>query len=384
LKAYSQQILLVLVTAGLYTFYFLFTESVDFENCSLCDAKEYKKFYDYFETGESQQIKYPFYTRPVAPFLASIIPGNNVTNAFHVINLIFILLSVLTINKLWDIMDIKSWLKWIGFGWLLTHWTGLIRYNLFDNVTIDVPLYFVQPLALILYFQRKFKWFYLLTPLALLQKESFLAIGLVFLVIHIWLEKGNWFVEGRHLLYSLLIGILIQQVVLSLLPEQLDQRNSLMAILYHGKLAIDDPTRFIRWFAAFGSSFGVIPFIVAFKARSIKFQDQRLLTLFVLSTMYCSFGLLAGEDMTRILFLGFPFIMTISLLSFQNESKWMVLLAVLLSTISLHLYPFPVDNTWSVDYASLDFVFQRTAYYLIAAIIFFVSFVIFRKRKSTL
>lgn len=384
MKAYSQQIFLILITLGLYFFYFQFNESVDFENCKLCDAKEYKKLYDYFETGTKSEIAYPFYSRPTIPFMASLIPSHTMSMAFHIVNLIFILLSVLTINKLWNLLHIKPWLKWIGFGWLFTHWTGLIRYNLFDNLTVDVPLYFVQPLALILFFQRKFKWFYLLTPFALLQKESFLAIGIVLLVIHIWFERSNWFKEGQHLLYSLLIGVLIQQVILSLLPEQLDQRSSLMAILYHGKLAIDDPKRFFRWFAAFGSSFGILPFIIFFKIKSIKFQDQKILTLLILSAMYCSFGLLAGEDMTRILFLGFPFIMTLSLLFFQNESKWSVGLALFLSTVSLHLYPFPIDNNWGVDYAPLAFVYQWASYYLLAAIILLATTTLLRKRLENL
>lgn len=381
-KKYQQAILLF-TTLGLYIFFLQFNETVDFENCQLCDAKEYKKLYDYFETGEISQIGYPFYTRPVVPFLASLVPGDNVTIAFHVINLIFILLSVLVINKLWDLLTIQPWLKWIGFGWLLTHWTGIIRYNLFDHLTVDVPLYFVQSLALLLFFKKEFKWFYLLTPLAILQKESFIGVVVVLLGVHIFEQRSLWFKEGRHLLYALSFGIFIQIAILKILPNQDHEWHPLLTLLLVAKMTLDDPTRIIRWFAAFGSAFGVIPFLIAFKAKSIKRQDTKVLTLLALSVMYCAFGLLAGEDMTRILFLGFPFIMTLSLLFFQNESKWVMVSALLLSAVSLHFYPFPIDNKWGVDYAPIEFVYQWAMYYFATFIIFFTSFMFFRKKTTS-
>ncbi|MFK7951403.1 MAG: hypothetical protein AB8B73_01050 [Ekhidna sp.] len=375
-----QQAILLIIALGLYLFYFQFNEAIDFENCELCDAKQYKKVYDYFESGSEAQVAFPFYSRPLVPFLASIIPENRVTVAFHMVNLVFILLSVFTFKKLWNFLTIKPLFQWIGFGWLLTHWTGIIRYNLFDHLTVDVPLYFVQGLALLLFYQKKYKWFYLLTPLALLQKESFLAIAIMLLVIHIWYDKKDWFTEGKHLLFSLVFGVIIQKIALSLMPDQLDQRNSIMAILYHGKLAIDDPTRFVKWFAAFGSAFGVIPFIILFRIKSFNIKDSKELTLLIFSIMYCCFGLLAGEDMTRILFLGFPFIITLSLLFFQNQSTWLVLIAVALSAVSLHLYPLVIDNNWAVDYATMDFVYPWATYYLVAVIVFFVCFLVSRKR----
>lgn len=379
-----QQAILLLVTLALYAFYFQFNETVDLETCRLCDAKEYNKVYSFFKTGVESQIPFPFYSRPLIPFLASLIPVGNVSTAFHIINLIFILLSVLTIHSLWNILSIKPWLKWIGFIWLLTHWSGLIRYNLFDHLTVDTPLYFVQPLSLILFFKRKYKWFYLLTPLAILQKESFLAITIVLLCLHIWMERKDWFQLGKHLLFSLMLGVFIQKAALFLLPEQLDQRSSFLAILYHGKLALDEPSRFIRWFSAFGSAFGVLPFLILFNIKSFKLQNQKELTLLILSIMYGLFGLLAGEDMTRILFLGFPFIMTLSLLLFQNESKWLMAIGLSLSAISLHLYPFPVDNKWGVDYAALGFVYQWALYFFMAVILFFGSFMFFRNRTEIL
>ena len=379
-KRYHHAILLY-ITIIIYVFYFRFNETIDFENCGLCDAKQYNKLYDYFEGGEATQIAYPFYSRPFVPFLASIMPGNKVTIGFHVVNFIFILLSVFTIKKLWDFLTIQSWLQWVGFGWLLTHWTGIIRYNLFDHITVDVPLYFVQGLTILLFFQKKYKWFYLITPLALLQKESFLAIAVMLLFIHIWFERKNWYTDGKHLLYSLLVGIAFQKGILSLLPDQLDQRNSIMALLYHGKLAIDNPTRFIRWFAAFGGAFGVIPFIILFKIKSLNIRDSKELTLLIFSIMYCCFGLLAGEDITRILFLGFPFIMTLSLLFFQKLSKWLVIIAIALSAVALHIYPIVIDPKWAVDYTSMDYVYPWAAFYLVAVAVLFFCFLAIRKRK---
>lgn len=357
--------LLLLVTTGLYLLFFYFNEPVDFATCQLCDGRQYLKLYSYFENGTISQISFPFYTRLLVPLLASII-ASNPTVGFQIVNGVFMVLGVFAIRRLWEYLEIKPSLQWVGLGWLLLHWTGIIRYNHFDYVTVDVPLYFVQAITLLLFFRKSYLWFYLITPLALLQKESFLAILLVFIAAHIFEQRKNWFKEGKHLLFSLLLGVLIQKLMLAILPEQADQRNSILALLWHANLVYEDPTRLIRWFAAFGSAFGLIPFILLWKLKVDHWRDQRKLVLLALSLMYMAFGLLAGEDMTRILYLGFPFIVTLSLILFQSETKYFIITTVLLSLVSLRLISLPIENQWGVDYREMSYVYDWALYYGIA------------------
>lgn len=360
--------LLLLVTTGLYLLFFYFNEPVDFATCQLCDGKQYLKLYWYFENGTMSQISFPFYTRPLVPLLASFVASNPAVG-FQIVNGVFMVLGVFTIKKLWEYLEIKHSLQLVGLGWLLLHWTGIIRYNLFDYITVDVPLYFVQALSLLLFFRKRYLWFYLITPLALLQKESFLAIILIYLIAHIIEQKGNWLEDGKHLLVSIILGITVQKIALGILPEQADQRNSILAILWHANLVYEDPTRLIRWFAAFGSAFGVIPFILLWKLKIDHWRDQRKLVLLALSLMYMAFGLLAGEDMTRILYLGFPFIMTLSLILFQTESKYLIIVTVLLSLVSLRLVILPIENHWGVDYREMSYVYDWALYYGVAIIL---------------
>lgn len=375
--------LLLLSTLGLYVLFFVFNQPVDYEVCQLCDGKQYLKLYWYFESGTASQLPFPFYTRPVVPFLASLIPGDDPVLAFHAINAIFMVLALVCIRNLWNYLDLKDSLQWVGFGWLLLHWTGIIRYNLFDYVTVDVPLYFVQALALLLFFRRKYRWFYILTPLAMLQKESFLAVMVGVLAMHILEARKGWFIQGKHLLFPLIAGVFIQKLVMVLLPEQMDQRNSLLAILWHANLVLEDPLRLIRWFAAFGSAFGILPFIILFKMKKQLTQENTLLTLLILSLMYCAFGILAGEDMTRILFLGFPFIMTFTLLLYQSESYTVLLIAVTLSLASLRIVQIPIENRWGVDYREMSYVFDWAIYHAIAVIVFVLARIwLIRQKKS--
>lgn len=371
--------LLLLVSTGLYLLFFYFNEPVDFATCQLCDGKQYLKLYWYFENGTMSQISFPFYTRPLVPLLASFV-ASNPTVGFLLVNGLFMVLGVFAIRWLWEYLEIKPSLQLVGLGWLLLHWTGIIRYNLFDYVTVDVPLYFVQALSILLFFRKRYLWFYLITPLALLQKESFLAILLVFIAAHIFEQRKNWFKDGKHLLFSLFLGFLIQTLVLATLPEQADQRNSFLAILWHANLVYEDPTRFIRWFAAFGSAFGLIPFILLWKLKIDHWRDQRKLVLLALSLMYMAFGLLAGEDMTRILYLGFPFIMTLSLILFQSESKYFIIVTVLLSLVSLRLLTLPIENRWGVDYREMSYVYDWALYYGITLLVMIGSGFWIKKR----
>lgn len=357
-----------------------FSNKSDYASCKLCDGNQYIKVYDYFENGRISQVKFPFYNRPLVPFLASVIPGSNPFIGFTIINFIFLILGVWVIKELWDKLELETTEQYIGMFWLLFHWVGIIRLNQFDYITVDVPLYFFQALAVLIYLKGKYKWFYIIAPIALLQKESFLAIQLVLIGIHAIFSFNKKTLAT--LILSLTAGVVFQKLVLGFMPEQTDQRSSLMAILYHGNWALEDPTRFIRWFAAFGGAFGVLPLVVAFKFKLEQLKDESTSLLIVLSTMYMSFGLLAGEDMTRIIFLGFPFIMTLSLLAMKNTSIVLRVFALSLSIVYFRLTTFTINPRWAVDYTDLNHVYFWASYFATTLIVFALFILLEKKLKK--
>jgi len=367
----------------LYGLFYWLSIPRDYSECSLCDAHQYTKLFEYFKFGTISQIKFPFYNRPLIPWLSSLIPGSDIKLHFDVINFLFFLPSLWIIRKLWNELELKAWAQGLGFMWLLVHWTGIIRYNLYDPVTVDVPLYFFQTLGFLLFIRKDYKWFFIVVPFALLQKESFLVEMLVLVVIHfIYHWRNEPWRNGKYLVLATITGVVIQKLILALLPGQLDQRSSFDAILYHGHLVIQDPTRFVRWFAAMGSAFGLIPIFIFVNFRRTKFQSSTYSTLVLLCLMYGSFGLLAGEDMTRILFLGFPFIMTLSLMEIQKSKSWPVVLTIFLSLVSLRISPFQIDAKWSVDYAEMSYVYSWAIYYLMSTIILLIFFFFHNKRSQ--
>ncbi|MCV9388316.1 hypothetical protein [Reichenbachiella ulvae] len=364
-----------------YAFYYISRIPMDYGSCPLCDAHQYTLVYRFFEEGFFSQIKFPYYNRPLVPWLASLIPDTAIRTHFDIINFGFFLISIVAIRQLWLELKINFLFQVLGFAWLCIHWTGIIRYNLHDNITVDVPVYFFQAFALLAFFQNKLKWLYLITPLALLQKESFLAMHVVLIGLHFFdKRKTEAWKGGKHLLLSLVFAIVIQKGILSLLPEYEDQRSSIGALLYHGRWALEDPTRFARWFAAFGLAYGVLPFIALFLFRLKRLFDFRYQTLVTLSLMYCFFGILAGEDQIRILFLGFPFIMSISLLELQRCPRSISIPAIVLSLVSLRLYPFYIVTAWATDFAPLAYVWKWFAYFVFSTLILFGIY-LFQKRK---
>ena len=364
----------------IYAFYYFTTIPVEYATCKLCDGNEYAKLYNYFEIGQISQIAFPFYLRPIVPFLSSLMPLGMV-DSFQLVNFIFYLLAILALHRLWNFLNIQFPLQLVGFGWMLFHWMGIIRYNLADYVNVDVPLYFVQAITLWLFLKKKYKWFYLISPLAILQKESFVAIMIILILVHVFHERSSWLVNGKHLIASLILGLSIQFIVLSLLPEQVDKRTPFFTVMYLSWMVIDDPTRIVRWFAAVGGVYGILLISALYRLNRKAFGDVQLISIIILSVLYLGFGLLAGGDMTRILMLGFPYLMTWILLSLKEFNKQATWVGLILSFIVLRIFSLQIDPKWAVDYADPSYVFKWAGLYSLLGLVYLSYLWFIRKRN---
>jgi len=184
IKHHKLLIILVLISIGLFFLYLKIQPEVTYAFSPLFDGNKYLKAYQFFMCQTDQyKVSFPFNSRILVPYLASLIPSDNPATCFLVINLIFTVLSIIGIYFLWRQLNIPAGHIMTGFFWLLTHWVGILRHNIFDPVTVDVPLYLFQTLLIFIIIKRKYLWLLILGPVATIQKESFPALLIVLLFI---------------------------------------------------------------------------------------------------------------------------------------------------------------------------------------------------------
>ena len=147
---YIYLIVILLITFGAFSYYQASQPIVDYEKCTLCDGNKYSSIFNYFEdNAEEYNVKYPFHSRILVPYLATLLSGS-LTDNFQILNLLFSLISVVIIFLIWKKLNIPITLISIGMFWLIFHWTGMIRLNAFDPITVDVPLYLFHGLLLLI------------------------------------------------------------------------------------------------------------------------------------------------------------------------------------------------------------------------------------------
>lgn len=326
--------LFLLFTTFVWALYYYHQPVLSYEHLALADGNQYVKMYQYF-TGEmdAYRVSFPFHSRMLVPWLASLVPANHPIQAFHTVNFVFTLLSVVMLLMVWRKLNIPFLLRLLGISWLLLHWIGIVRHNIFDPITVDVPLYFFQALLLYLLIEKRYVHLLWLTPLAAIQKESFIALiagWLVYETVRCYLQKK----PQTHLFFgltALLIGIGAQYAVGYWLPPIEAGQSSVRTILVHGWLLFKKPFRVIRWITALFIAYGAFLYVGGKKLSALwQSYPHQLLLLF--SGIYLFFGLFAGGDFTRILFLGFPFIMTYLLIALRDEANW---LPITMFTISI-------------------------------------------------
>ncbi|NJL14881.1 MAG: hypothetical protein HC913_19025 [Microscillaceae bacterium] len=294
-------------------------------DCTNCDGNEYHKIYQFFESPTAPYaVKFPFHQRVLVPYLASCLPFARAEDNFWAISLLFASLAVPLLWRVWAILQIPGWLRVLALVILLGHFQGLLRYNAYDVITVDVPLYFVGAGFLWAILSQKWYWIGLMAPLAQAQKESFLALillGALFFVLTKPDEKAGkpsgWMWAG------LIIILVIEQQSLAYFFPAADGegKGSLRTLLFFVRETLYHPLDLVRWVLAIGVGYGLWA-VLALRKLGTHFPSSASgRGLLGLVGLHLAFGLLAGRDMTRIVFLGFPFVMTGMLMMLKTE-KW--------------------------------------------------------------
>lgn len=356
-----QLVLLLSVACVAFTLFERLQPSITYSGEPLLDGNQYIKVYNFFEGADDlAPVKAPFNTRVLVPFIASLMPFDTAEQDFTAVHYLFVLLSIAALYLLWLKIDIPFLAVLLGCGWLLFHWSGFIRLPISDPITIDSPLFFFQTIFLILVLQQTKLW--LIIPLAVMataQKESFLALNIIavgiFLVDSIKLRtitKGLiWSLGGlvTSLLTLALLGIYFE-------PELGSYHNPIIVMGAHLLHIIREPFQILRFLMSLFMAFGFLWMITLF-TNPRKDRSQALLLLF--SLLYLVLGLIGGMDHTRILFNGFPFIMTLILVNIQHLKKIELGILLIASTPFMQLFSAIPDG--GVDWMSYSIWFPEYA-----------------------
>ncbi len=357
------------------------------------DGNQYLAMYAYLRGNTATyHVQFPFHSRILVPLIASWLPGDNPVKAFQGLNLLFSILSVAALFVYWQRLQINRVFMGLGFFWLLFHWTGLIRLNAYDPVTVDVPLYFIQIVFLLILWHKNWRQLWWFAPLATLQKESFPAL-LVILAAYGWLYNRHTKTKDfplKIILGSLIVSAIAKYVVNYFFPP-IESGSSVITILYFVKQSLLHPFRLVRWITGVWVAFGGLLVLAVQQwlrqggfarlkdtiwTRTVSlpfFEDSHTDLLFLFSLTYLALSLLAGGDFTRIVFLGFPFIMTCCFLVLKTSNQALVFLALMVSIGQMNLGESIPDQgtnwdafaSWYPEFASWPVVLGMLAYGLV-------------------
>ncbi len=230
-------------------------------------------------------------------------------------------------------------------------------------------------LALLLYVVLSDKYLVLpvLTIFGCLVKEQFLAFLIVMFFYEIWSA-----VARRTLARKKLILIAIS-IALDLATNHYVRAHvfkapgssaltSVLTLVWWGYQRLTHPLSFVRYVVAYFAAFGAFGLLLVFYFRRclsqiVRRQPYQQIGLF--SLVFLAFGLLAGADMDKILWSGFPFLMPIMLLAIKGFNKVYVAVLFLLTVPLMHLLsaiPEPLGTSpnndssglfsWMMEYAN--------------------------------
>jgi hypothetical protein len=293
------------------------------------------KIYQFF-TGntEAYQVRFGIHNRLVIPLLASFIPGDQPEFSFFLVNSLFAILSLPALFYIMRSLQINQIYILLSICYFSLHWAGPFRHNAIDPINVDMAVYFFEIFFLVLFIKRKYWVLLILAPIAIATKEIFLALLVVFLAIGIlW----RFFFKDKSISIPWVFGILIFGIITKVAlnyfyPSVSPDRNSLVVMAFHTREMILNPDHALRWILSLFAAFGAFLFLIVKKPNKLSFAPGNELMIHILTLSVLSLSILGGMDYTRLIFLGFPFVM-ISIILIGKPRIIEFLIALILSII---------------------------------------------------
>lgn len=374
-KAKAIELLVVAaVTAAIWYLVYLLQPIMEYERVALADGHQYLLMHNCFKTNDCVPVRYPYSLRLLVPWLASVYPAETPLKSFLFVNFWGSVIAMPLMVWLWQLVQVSRQQRVIGTFIVLTHFIGVVRYNIFDPIAVDVPLYIFQPLFLIIILKKKYYHLLWLAPLATVQKESFIGLLTVWILFeYLWNTAFKNSVKWLLIpLVALVLAVLVKQLAGARMPNS-NSFGFMLEILYNIKLMLLNPTEILRALAALFTAYGAFLYLgIKNFGSAIFYQKER--TILVLCIVYLGFGFVAGRDATRIFFLGAPFLLTYLLICTDKVPCKLVWLVILLTLPMYHLYeimdvPAYTEGSfenWLPKYASLPKALLINLYSIIA------------------
>lgn len=292
-KMLSFYVAVNLLTVLLSFYYQKQQPQINYDDCTLCDGKQYLKIHSYLR-GETRdfQVKFPFHSRVFVPWAVSFWSKENLAQGFWYFHLFFSLLAVNALVYLWTSLGIARHLQGIGIAWLLFHWIGIIRYNQYDWITVDVPLYFFQTLFLVFVVRA---WYIGLVPLALLatsQKESFIPILLLLLLWQGYRYFSHKEPVSIWVLLAVFVAILSKNLITWYFPAYgAGNQSSLTTLLFFIRETLKAPLDLVRLFTAFFVGFGAWAWLGVKYLNHTSLKQKYVLLLLLYSLMFRDYSI---------------------------------------------------------------------------------------------
>ena len=340
--------LLILLVNYLTLYYNFFAISIP---AGALDSESYVATYNFYKHGILGYAGVGHSGRLLPPFLASLVPVDNVLNAFKVVNVIFINLGVIALFKLWKELQIKPFLIWTAFLWLFLHQYGIIRYSNFWPTNVYVPAFVFCTLLVYIVFKNRYKWLLLVCPLGTLTQDSILIFTLAVLgckLVAYYLSSDKPEDDKKALkwiLGSIVITILASKFFKSFLyvPEPGFLIHEAQAFISQYLGAHSMIWVFVV-ICSFLNAYGAFLILLAQNIHSSYRNNSFYNLLILFSIINVAFCIVTVTN--QRIFMGFPFIMTLTLLSINSLSPSLIGIGFLLS---LPLTKVAVDYPFGED-----------------------------------
>ncbi len=388
IKYHKLNLLVVILGLVIACTYHTFQQPNNFRESELSDAIEYEKIYNYFNGNtENYQVRYGIHNRIIIPYLAALFSGNNPETSFSVINTFCALLSLLAIFYLMRSYQVRPLIIFLTLCYFSFHWVGPFRQNAISPLNVDMGVYLFEVLFLLLFIKRKYLGLLIISPIAIATKEIFLAYLVVFFIVGIswkFLQRDKK-ISVPWIFCILLTGIITKLLLNHFFPSVSPGRNSVIVLAFHAREMLLHPDHLLRWVLGLFAAFGAFLFLLdkrGINTNSISDNEIWLHSMTLAALALSAFG---GMDYTRLIFLGFPFIMlSIILLSKPTNIEFLIVFIIsMIITRFWIILPDPSSdlslyNLWMPEYADTNHLWIWT----IVAISCFLLTIIARRFYS--
>lgn len=362
-------------------FYYQFQPANNYKITRLADANEYEKIYTYFHSDSADYtVRFGIHNRIVIPFFATFMPAKNISTNFFILNTFFAMLSLLALIYLFRYFNINTLYIVLSAIYFSLHWVGPFRQNAISPINVDMPVYLFEVIFLILFIKKKYFLLLILSPVGIATKELFLAMDIVFLFIALF---WKFYYQDKSFSIPWILGILFTGVLTKLLlnyyyPSVSPDRNSMLVMAFHLREMALHPDHAIRWILSLFGAFSAFLFVTIKKPKDIKSITKDDALIYLLGLSMLALSILGGMDYTRLIFLGFPYVM-ISILKIGNPTKqemiWAFILSITLTRFWMVLPSATGDirvyGGWMPEYADTAHLVSWTLTALLYLILYF-------------